>query len=187
MSTRRDYKRTATGQRHRKTVRRHGLLVITLILIGLFGGLLAYIKGDRTRLEPVAATPAVSAPMRAPSNPTAKSPPKAIDPAGAEPAPIKPKYDFYTELPKRQIEIQREDASPRNAPQTLPPRTQPAVDPLRKPAAPHKNATKATVAASPASGSTPQFTPPTLTKPASAPPKPAQPLARESTIIVKNP
>ena len=44
MSIRRDYKPASTWQRRRQVVRRHGLLVITLVLIGLFAGLLAYIR-----------------------------------------------------------------------------------------------------------------------------------------------
>ncbi|CDH47036.1 MAG: hypothetical protein IPL59_09020 [Candidatus Competibacteraceae bacterium] len=63
-----------------------------------------------------------------------------------EPAPVKPKYDFYTELPKRQIDIQHESASPRSGPQPSPVRTQPALDPLRKPMTPHKIVTTPTVA-----------------------------------------
>ena len=175
MSIRRDYKNTATGSRRRKTVRRHGLTVITLILIGLFGGLLAYIKGDGSRPTPVAATPAVPAPAAVvPAAP----PPTPVPAPVAEPAPVKPKYDFYTELPKRQIDVQREEAAPKIAPQPpSSPRTQPAVDPLRKPAIPQKNTPKPVVATSPTSGS----------QSASTPPKPAQPLARESTIIVKTP
>ena len=49
MSIRRDYKPASAWQGRRLAVRRHGLLVITLSLIGLFGGLLAYInkKGDQ--------------------------------------------------------------------------------------------------------------------------------------------
>lgn len=175
MSIRRDYKNTATGPRRRKTARRHGLTVITLILIGLFGGLLAYIKGDGSRPAPVAAVPAVPAPAAVvPAAP----PPKPVPATVAEPAPVKPKYDFYTELPKRQIDVQREEAAPKTAPQPPPsPRTQPAIDPQRKPAIPQKNTTKPTVATSLTKGS----------QPASTPPKPAQPLARESTIIVKTP
>ena len=95
MSIRRDYKSVSPQQR-RRAVRRHGLLVITLILVGLFGGLLAYIKGDRPRETLVAATP---------------SPASVTSPAPAVVAPLpapesfKPKYDFYTELPRRQVDI----------------------------------------------------------------------------------
>jgi len=175
VSIRRDYKNTATGPRRRKTARRYGLTVITLILIGLFGGLLAYIKGDGSRPAPVAVVPVVPAPAAViPAAP----PPKPVPTPVAEPAPVKPKYDFYTELPKRQIDVQREEAAPKVTPQPLSsPRTQPVVDPQRKPTLPQRTTTKPAVATSPSRG----------TQPASAPRKPAQPLTRESTIIVITP
>lgn len=150
MSIRRDYKHTATGRRRKTTVRRHGLLVITLILMGLFGGLLAYIKGGKNPPTSTAAAIPAAAPNHASSVPVAPPPqaaPATTAPVTAtEPAPIKPKYDFYTELPKRQIDIQHEGASPRSGPQPPPVRTQPAVDPLHKPAAPRKIPTTPTVA-----------------------------------------
>lgn len=100
MSIRRDYKSAASRQR-RQSVRRLGVLVITLVLIGLFGGLLAYIKGDRFQQPPVAATPAPAAQPTAPVT----MPEPASD-------PFKPKYDFYSELPKRQVDIQPEEPKP---------------------------------------------------------------------------
>ncbi len=198
MSTRRDYKHTATGQRRRQTVRRHGLLVVTLVLIGLFGGLLAYIKGDRN-LQPTTAAaslPTPAGPVRPPSPP----PPvvAAPAPAVAEPVPVKPKYDFYTELPKRQIEIRREEINPHSVqPPSPPARTQPAGDQQhQKPAAPRRNnAASLPVVASPTAGgsakpglahSIPSATP----KPAHLPQKPVQPLAQAqhgSTTVVKTP
>jgi hypothetical protein len=133
VNSRRDYKSVTTGPR-RQRARRHGLLVVTLVLIGLFGGLLAYIKGDRTKPAPVAAV-APATPAQPAATPAA-APPKAVVAPVAEPAPVKPKYDFYTELPKRQIDIQPETVNPKSAP--APTRTQPAADPLRKPATPRK-------------------------------------------------
>ncbi|HRY15417.1 MAG: hypothetical protein KDJ31_12205 [Candidatus Competibacteraceae bacterium] len=106
MSIRRDYKSVSPRQR-RQSVRRLGILVITLILIGLFGGLLAYIKGDRFQQPPVAVAPP-PIPLTPPAPATAQPPP--TPPVSMpEPAadPSKPKYDFYTELPKRQVDIQR--------------------------------------------------------------------------------
>lgn len=98
MNSRCDYKPVSPRQR-RRAVRRHGLLVILLIFTGLFGGLLAYLKGDPMRETPqiVAASPAAS--VTAPA-PVAVAP----EPAAAE--SFKSKYDFYTELPKRQVGIQ---------------------------------------------------------------------------------
>ncbi|MDG4596767.1 MAG: hypothetical protein P9F75_13955 [Candidatus Contendobacter sp.] len=135
MSSRRDYKSVATGPR-RQRARRHGLLVITLVLIGLFGGLLAYIKGDRTKPAPVVAVapPTPAQPAVAPPAPQ----PKTVVAPVAEPTPVKPKYDFYTELPKRQIDV-HEPVNPKPAAPATPARTQPATDPLRKPAAPRKS------------------------------------------------
>lgn len=100
MSIQRDYKSISPRQR-RRSVRRHGLLVITLVLVGLFSGLLAYIKGDRNREPPVAAASTVAPPAPV----TAPTPVVTV---AAPPAPEspKPKYDFYTELPKRQVGVQ---------------------------------------------------------------------------------
>ena len=128
MSIRRDYKPTANRLRRRQTARRNGLLVMTLVLVGLFGGLLAYIKGDRNQ-QPA------SVAVAPPPTPAVKpAPPKVAAPEPApESAPARPKYDFYTELPKRQVEIAPETPASRPAP---PHRPQPAHEPLRKPAAP---------------------------------------------------
>ena len=127
MSIRRDYKPAANRQRRRRNARRNGLLVMTLVLIGLFGGLLAYIKGDRHQ-QPVPATAAAPPPTPA----VKPAPPKVAAPE-PDPDPARPKYDFYTELPKRQVEIAPEAPASRPAP---PPRPQPAHEPLRKPATP---------------------------------------------------
>ena len=97
-----DYKSVSPRQR-RRAVRRHGLLVITLILAGLFGGLLAYIKGDRPRGTPVAAMPPPAPVTPAPVTSPARA---VVVPLPAAPESFKPKYDFYTELPKRQVFIQ---------------------------------------------------------------------------------
>ncbi|MFZ1643775.1 MAG: hypothetical protein WAV07_20560 [Candidatus Contendobacter sp.] len=169
MSIRRDYKSAAPGQR-RQSARRHGLLVITLVLIGLFSGFLAYIKGDRTRPAPAAATAVAPPPPQSPSVSTPAAPPKTVVAPVVESAPTKPKYDFYTELPKRQIDVQRETVNPRNAPQPpSPTRTQPAADQLRKPAAPRKNATTPIMAAASAkSDSKPAIIKPAIIKPANA-------------------
>lgn len=130
MSIQRDYKPASTWQRRRQAVRRHGLLVLTLALIGLFGGALAYIrKGD----SPAPASPATSAtptataapaPKASPSNtPTtsksnaATAPTPAIPPLESVPPPPKPKYDFYTELPKRQINVRRDEPKPQRSAQ----------------------------------------------------------------------
>ena len=138
MNSRRDYKSAATGQ-HRQRARRHGLLVVTLILIGLFGGLLAYLKGSRPQPPTTAAVaPTAPAPAPSPAAPTAPPPPKATAAPVAEPEPVRPKYDFYTELPKRQIDVQSDPVKPAKVP--LPTRMQPAVNQLHKPTTPRENA-----------------------------------------------
>ncbi len=183
MSIRRDYKPASTWQRRRQTVRRHGLLVATLVLIGLFGGLLAYIKGDR----PQSAATAPAATDR-PTGAVAPTTPKPV--VETAPAPAKPKYDFYTELPRRQIDIQREERKPRGAPAQPPARTQPAAEPPRKPAtppaAPKKSATTPTVAATTTSGSRPAMPARSANPPRAGQPPPSSPSAgRRSTIAVQ--
>lgn len=141
MSIQRDYKPAATWQR-RQVVRRHGLLVVTLVLIGLFGGLLAYIKGDR---QPVPAT--ATAPAIAPAAPAANVAPAPSARSEPSPAPVEPKYDFYTELPKRQIEIQREPRQPQGARPNPPAGRSTPTETPRRPAMPNRNAATPTVAA----------------------------------------
>ena len=147
MSIRRDYKPASTWQRRRQVVRRHGLLVITLVLIGLFAGLLAYIRQGGQPSPSAATAPATPARPPVSAAPAMPKPPAQAVPAQTVPTPAGPKYDFYTELPKRQIEIRRGEAKPQSAPPTQPNRTQPAAEPLRKPAAPKKNTATPTVAA----------------------------------------
>lgn len=98
MSARCDYKSIAPRQR-RRTVRRHGLQVVVLILFGLGGGLLAYLKNDHQWSASVAASP--------PEPPVAirPAPPVVAAPAPEVSATSPMHYDFYTELPKRQVDI----------------------------------------------------------------------------------
>ncbi len=153
MSIRRDYKPASTWQRRRQAVRQHGLLVITLVLIGLFGGLLAYINKKGGQEPAATATATTTVPARPSGAPAAPATPKPS--AEIVPAPVKPKYDFYTELPKRQIDIRREEPRPHSVPAQPPARPQPAADPLRKPAAPKKNPSAPAVATSTPAGSKP--------------------------------
>ena len=165
MSTRHDYKSAAIKQR-RQRARRYGLLVMTLVLIGLFGGLLAYIKGDRTQSAPTAA---VIAP-RVPDQPSAPAAPlKPVVAPLVESESVKPKYDFYTELPKRQISVQREIVKPVNTSQPAPVRIQPATNPLHKPAAPRGNAKNPTLTMTAVSGAKPDSKP-TNSKPTNSKP-----------------
>ena len=104
MSARRSQaRRAASGQQ----VRSRGLLVVTLVLIGAFVTGLAYLKKNTpVRSEQAIETPS---PQAAPTQ-TAKAPPPAVQPALAD---VKPKYDFYSELPKRQLLISKEDVNQR--------------------------------------------------------------------------
>lgn len=97
MSIKHDYKTEAGHKTHRQ-VRLHGLLVILLVLIGLFGALLAYISDDTL---PRAVTTPTAQPAREPEAPG----------DGRTPPPVKPKYDFYEVLPERKIVIPREETS----------------------------------------------------------------------------
>jgi cell division protein FtsN len=87
-------------------LRLHGLLVITLVVIGLFGTLWVYLSRD-TSLE-VAFSNAV---VDSPESPTPLKPP----------APPKPKYDFYNVLPERPpIVPPEEDTATDSAPPVVP-------------------------------------------------------------------
>lgn len=101
MSIHRDYK--SSPRQRRRSVRRHGLLVITLILVGLLGGLLTYIKRGTQETPATIAAPVVPA---TPATPVTRPVRAVTVPEPVTPEPSKPKYDFYTELPKRQVGIQ---------------------------------------------------------------------------------
>jgi len=113
VSTRRDYKSTATwGQKkNRSQIRRSGLLVGILVLVGVFGSLLAYIRGEYRQIP---ATPAVST-QQIPAAAKAVVP-ETLPPAG------KPKYDFYTVLPERQVVITKDEMKQRPLRVTQPPK-----------------------------------------------------------------
>ncbi len=98
MSVRRDYKPDSTRQGGRRRIRLHGLLVLTLVTIGLFSSLLAYIRGK------VASDAAAQPPLAAVSQPVAAARP--VEPAPIPAAPtVQPKYDFYKVLPERKLVI----------------------------------------------------------------------------------
>lgn len=96
MSIKRDYK-PATSWKKRRRLRLHGLLVITLVAIGLFGTLLVYLSRDTSVEVASSDTVSESAESTTPLKP---------------PAPPKPKYDFYTILPEQQVTVfPEEDAA----------------------------------------------------------------------------
>jgi hypothetical protein len=105
-----DYKPDQTWKARRQ-VRFYGFLIITLILIGLFSSLLAYISkhppgGTELTLPPVQQE------LTAPPRP--QPPASQTDPAVRQ--PNKPKYDFYKLLPERQLNIEENPKQGSSAP-----------------------------------------------------------------------
>jgi cell division protein FtsN len=98
VSVRRDYKPDSTWQ-NRRRLRLHGLLVITLVVIGLSGSLLAYIHGK---------PPPSAVQAKPPTSRQAAAAKPADIPPAAVPA-FKPKYEFYKVLPERQLIIANEE------------------------------------------------------------------------------
>ncbi len=127
MSARRDFKHRATAKPRRRT-RYHALVVGLLVLVGLVGIGLAWLAGY--------------GPQPAPA-PQAEAPRPAPTPAPA-PEQSKPKYDFYTVLPDRQVIIPPDELTaqkprkiqppaqppkPSQSAATQPAPTQPTADP----------------------------------------------------------
>ncbi len=96
MSSRRDYKLGSSWQ-NRRRLRLHGLLVLTLVVVGLFGSLLAYVRSKSTP-EPARIQSAVSQEKKV-------EPARPAEPAPASSLAVKPKYDFYKVLPERKLVI----------------------------------------------------------------------------------
>jgi len=104
MSTRRDYKPRAKKRAAPRRRRPTGLLAITGLMIGLFVAGLVYVNrhGSDTAVAKRPAPAKTAEPeVRAPS----REPPAAGDSA-------EPRYDFYTLLPNRQVEIPSEELEP---------------------------------------------------------------------------
>lgn len=99
MSARRDFKHRAAGQPRRRT-RRQALVVGVLVLVGLAGAALAWLSGYGPRPAPA---------------PQAQAPRPAPAPAPPAPEPSKPKYDFYTVLPDRQVVIPADELQERES------------------------------------------------------------------------
>ncbi|MEE4376367.1 MAG: SPOR domain-containing protein [Candidatus Competibacteraceae bacterium] len=100
MSIKPDYRPDNTGK-SRRQVRFYGFLIITLILLGLFSSLLAYISNTPPGETEMTLPPAQPKPALTPSS---QSPASQPDPAVRQ--PDKPKYDFYKLLPERQLDVQ---------------------------------------------------------------------------------
>ena len=89
MSIKRDYKPKTTWK-SRQRLRLHGLVVITLVIVGLLGSLLAYLRSD-THTKTV------------PTSTMANSSEHGSTPKKVSVSPPKPKYDFYELLPERKL------------------------------------------------------------------------------------
>ena len=152
MSARRSQaRRGAPGQQ----VRSRGLLVLTLVLIGAFVTGLAYLKkntpvrSDQTNraVENSATNTAINSGA---SSAPAQTTNTALAPAAQTELPrVKPKYDFYSELPKRQLVITKDDIKPRPERETKappPPRQ-------KQPAAPQPAAQQPAAQSAPSSTS----------------------------------
>jgi cell division protein FtsN len=138
VSIKRDYKPKTTWQ-SRQRLRLHGLVVITLVIVGLLGSLLAYLRSDT-------ATKTVSTAMTAnPSEPE-------VAPTQVSISPPKPKYDFYQLLPERKLILPQDDSN-----QDTGQSTQPSVPPqqaISKSVAPATSApTESAIQPSPATAS----------------------------------
>ncbi len=110
MSIQSDYKCLLNGRRRCKKVptrRKGGFLVIALIVIGTW---MAYKMGISREPAILANANSVTTTTHQSTNPPPDTIPKPIIETIA-PLP-KPKYDFYTELPKRHIRIQEEGSTP---------------------------------------------------------------------------
>jgi cell division protein FtsN len=113
VSIKRDYK-PASSWKTRRRLRLHGLLVITLVVIGLFGTLLVYLSRDTS--------------MEVASSDTAMESTESSTPL-KPPAPLKPKYDFYNVLPERPLIIPPEENTVADSPPPLVPQAIDEPDP----------------------------------------------------------
>lgn len=97
MNIKRDYKPKTTWK-SRQRLRLHGLVVITLVIVGLLGSLLAYLSSDTS-------TKAVPTSMTADSSEHGSTPKKEVSVS-----PPKPKYDFYRLLPEQKLILSEEES-----------------------------------------------------------------------------
>jgi len=126
----------------KKQVRSRGLLVVTLLLVGAFAAGLAYIKQNAPKqtdaLQPVSAE-------KSTADPTPAAPAQSVQSV----LQIKPKYDFYNDLPKRQVVIGQDEIPPREQRQLQPPPEQTNTKPEQT-TADRSSASSATASAKPA-------------------------------------
>ncbi|MDQ2695182.1 MAG: hypothetical protein M3Z21_07360, partial [Pseudomonadota bacterium] len=104
----RDYKPDPGYGKRKPGRRRPGRTVAVLAVTGVVGAALGYVGGFMTQDEPAAATAAPAPAAR----PTAATPLEV---------PPKPKYEFYSVLPQRRLDVpQDEPAPPRPVPRAEP-------------------------------------------------------------------
>lgn len=163
MSSRRDYKSSGVRRHDTRSVRNRGLVVITLVLIGLFAGGLSYLSKNGVKLIDLARQfqdPGEHKDKQAKKPPTQNTEPQAEAEAG------KPKYDFYKSLQERKVVIRADEMVPRQTRSLAP------IEP-QTPAAGHTqtapNEAPAGAAPKPASAAVVPKPSQTAAKPAAAP------------------
>jgi len=144
----RDYKNRATRKKKRSPL--SPLVgVLAGLLIGLFVAFLIYIKLQAKSGEPVYIQETLPPP--AASNQEEEVRDTHKDEAAADPAPPKPRFDFYTLLPEMEVVIPEEEIT-ESLKQTPPPpvATPPAAQPARDDAPPPQATVKPAAPARPA-------------------------------------
>jgi len=138
----RDYKNRVTRRRKRRPVSPWVGMGAGL-LIGLFAAAIAYLKLTAPPQQQHVAAPAFT-----PETPEAPAKPAPAKEAKQEekapvPSPAKPRFDFYTILPKMEVTIPEEEIGsktapaafkPADIPATTVPESEPDVSPVAKPA-----------------------------------------------------
>jgi cell division protein FtsN len=137
----RDYKHQVTRRRKRRPVS-PWLGLAAGLLIGLFAAAIAYLKLMAPPQQQVAA-PAFT--PETPETPAKPAPAKAAkqEEKAPVPTPAKPRFDFYTILPKMEVTIPEEESGsktapaafkPADIPATTVPESEPNISPVAKPA-----------------------------------------------------
>jgi cell division protein FtsN len=138
----RDYKNRVTRRRKRRPVS-PWLGLAAGLLIGLFAAAIAYLKfAAPPQQQNVAAPPFTPETPQTPAKPAPAQEAKQEEKAPV-PSPAKPRFDFYTILPKMQVTIPEEEIGSKTAPAAFKPAEPPAttvtenepdVSPVAKPA-----------------------------------------------------
>ena len=121
----RDYKHHVTRRRKRRTVS-PWLGLAAGLLIGLFAAAIAYMKFAEPPQQNVAAPAFAPEDRETPEEPADEKEAKQEEKASVPP-PAKPRFDFYTILPKMEVTIPEEDIGPQTAPAVFKPVDTPAT------------------------------------------------------------